>query len=306
MNARLRSYLRAPTLPRDPAVILRLVSVAMTALGLALAIFLWVQLQGGGNPADVHFYWAADPNNLYPHPELAENNGYNYSPAFEIVVGWGRHLPFDVFVGIWRAVLLLTVVWLAGPYTVFVLFLVPVASEVNAGNIQILLAAAVVAGFRWPATWSFVLLTKVTPGIGLLWFALRREWRSLAIALAVTAVIAAISFIGAPQRWFDWLHLMTGGQAPAPSPYYWSFWQRLPIALAFVALGAWRGWRWTVPVAATYALPVFYVISPAMFLGVLPFVRTAGARYLLLAVDRLVKARRPGPPQPPHQEPLRS
>jgi hypothetical protein len=81
------------------------------------------------------------------------------------VVGWGRHLPFDVFVGIWRTILLATLVWLAGPFTPFVLLLVPVASEVNAGNIQILLAGAIVAGFRWPGTWSFVLLTKVTPGI---------------------------------------------------------------------------------------------------------------------------------------------
>ena len=41
-------------------------------------------------PVDVRYYWAADPANLYPHPELAEHNGYNYSPAFEFVVGWGR------------------------------------------------------------------------------------------------------------------------------------------------------------------------------------------------------------------------
>jgi hypothetical protein len=284
--------LRPPRLSSDPAVILRLVSVAMTGLGVALAIFFWFQLQRSGSPVDAHWYWAADPNNLYPHPEMAEGNGYNYSPAFEIVVGWGRNLPFDVFVGIWRAILLVTLVWLAGPFTVFVLFLVPVASEVNAGNIQLLLAAAIVAGFRWPGTWSFVLLTKVTPGIGLLWFTLRREWRSLLIALGVTLAVAVFSFVGSPQRWFDWVHLLTGGQAPAPSPYYWSFWQRLPIALAFVAIGAWRGWRWTVPVAATYALPVFYIISPAMLVGALPFVRTAGARYALDALNRWRERRR--------------
>ncbi len=34
----------------------------------------------------------------------------------------------------------------AGPFTIFVLFLSPVASEINAGNVQILLAAAVVLG----------------------------------------------------------------------------------------------------------------------------------------------------------------
>ena len=264
----------------------------MTGLGIVLAILFWLQLQQTGTAVDAHWYWAADPNNLYPHPELAEGNGYNYSPAFEIVVGWGRHLSFEAFVGIWRALLLVTLVWLAGPFTLFVLLLVPVASELNAGNIQILLAGAVVAGFRWPGAWAFVLLTKVTPGVGLLWFALRRQWRALAIAIAVTLAIVVFSFVGGPQRWFDWFHLMTGSPAPAPPPYDWSFWQRLPIALALVGLGAWRGWRWTVPVAATYALPVFYIISPAMLVGVLPFVRTAGARQFLNAADRFGRRRR--------------
>ena len=105
-------------------------------------------------------------------------DGYYYSPAFEFVVGWGRLLPFEVFVAIWRAILLGILVYLAGPFTIFVLFTVPVASEINAGNIQLMLALAVVLGFRWQATWAFVVLTKLTPGIGALWFALRRQWRA--------------------------------------------------------------------------------------------------------------------------------
>ncbi len=48
-------------------------------------------------------------------------------------------------------------------------------------------------GFRYPAAWSLILLTKITPGIGLLWFAVRREWRALAIALGATAAIASVS-----------------------------------------------------------------------------------------------------------------
>ena len=38
--------------------------------------------------------------------------------------------------------------------------------ELAGGNIHLLLAAAIVLGFRWPATWSLVLLTKVTPVSG--------------------------------------------------------------------------------------------------------------------------------------------
>ena len=69
----------------------------------------------------------------------------------------------------------------------------PVSQEILIGNIHLLLAAAIVLGFRWPGTWAFVLLTKVTPGVGLLWFAVRREWRSLGIALGATAAIVAVS-----------------------------------------------------------------------------------------------------------------
>ena len=71
---------------------------------------------------------------------------------------------------------------------------VPVhAMEVAGGNVSLLLAVAIVVGFRWPAAWALVLLTKITPGIGLLWFAVRREWRHLAIALGATAAIVAVS-----------------------------------------------------------------------------------------------------------------
>lgn len=265
-------------LARDPIALLRLVG---WVLGIAAACLVWFEYtRGGGQPVDVRYYWAADPANLYPHPELGEHNGYNYSPAFEFVVAWGRALPFEVFTAIWRAALLAALVYLAGPLTIFVLFLPPVASEINAGNIQILLALAVVAGFRWPGAWAFVVLSKLTPGVGLLWFALQRQWRAFAIAAGVTAAIALVSFVLDPDAWWGYLRLLTETPAPAVSPLYLTFWTRLPFALAFVAFGAWRGYRWPVVVASTLALPVFYYISPSMLVGVLPFLREAVGRRL--------------------------
>lgn len=262
-----------------------LLSRVFLGLGIVLAAGYWYLLtRDGGSPVDALAYWSANPQDLYPHPELLQQNGYNYSPAWEVAIGWGRNLPFETFVAIWRAFLLVTLVWLAGPLTVFVLFIPPVATEVNAGNIQFLLAAAIVLGFRkpewWAGTWAFVLLTKVSPGVGLLWFALRREWRHLAWAIGVTAIIVAVTFVIWPDRWFGWARLLTAGSPPPVSPYYWSIWLRLPFALAFVVLGAWRGWRWPVVVAGTLALPVFFFLSPSMLVGVLPFLRTATGRWL--------------------------
>ena len=258
---------------------LRIGRDALVIVGIVLAAWVWLEFtRSGGQPVDVRYYWAANPADLYPHPELGEHNGYNYSPAFELVVAWGRNLPFEVFVAIWRAVLLAALVYMAGPFTILVLFAVPVASEVNAGNIQILLALAVVWGFRWPGTWAFVILTKLTPGVGLLWFAVRREWRAVGIALAVTAVVAGIAFVLRPGAWLGYLELLTRAPAPAVAPYYLTFWQRLPFALAFIVFGAWRGYRWPVVVGATLALPVYYIISSSMLVGVIPFLREALGR----------------------------
>jgi Glycosyltransferase family 87 len=254
---------------------------SLVLIGIIAAIVYWVYLtKTGGAPVDVRYYWGVDPAHLYPHPEAGEKNGFNYSPIFDTLVGPGRILSFEVFVAIWRAILLAALVYLAGPFTIFVLFTVPVASEINAGNIQILLALAIVMGFRWPASWSFVLLTKVTPGIGLLWFALRRQWRALAIAFGFTAALVAVSFLGRPGDWFDYLRLWTTAPAPAVSPYYLSLWQRLPFAIAFIVFGAWRGYRWPVVVGATLALPVYYIISTSMLVGVLPYLRQALGRWL--------------------------
>jgi hypothetical protein len=264
-----------------PVTWVRIARDALVLLGVIGAVVFWLYFtQTGGDPVDVRYYWAADPSNLYPHPELGEHNGYNYSPAFEFFVGWWRWLPFEVFVAIWRALLLTILVYLAGPFTLPVLLTIPVASEINAGNIQLMLALAVVLGFRWSAAWAFVLLTKVTPGIGLLWFVMQRRWRELVIALGVTAGVAAVSFVLFADQWFGYLRLLTGAPAPSVAPYYLPFWVRLPFALGFVALAGWKRWRWPVIVGAALALPVYYIISSSMLVGVLPYVRQAFGRMI--------------------------
>ncbi len=263
-------------------------------MSIVFAAYFWMLLVTtvNGNPVDARWYWAANPADLYPNPELLQQNGYNYSPAFELVIGWSRHLSFEAFTAIWWGLLLVALVWLAGPFAVFLLFLYPVASEVNAGNIQLLLAAAIVLAFRgspsatsgsrwsaWPGLWSFVLLTKVTPGVGLLWYAVRRQWRQLAVALGVTGAIVGVTFAIWPERWFDWLRLLTAGSPPPVPPFNLPLLPRLVAAVAIIVLAAWRGWRWPVVVGATLALPAFYSISPSMFVGVLPFARAAFGRW---------------------------
>jgi len=69
------------------------------------------------------------------------------------------------------------------------------------------------------------------------------------------------------------------------------------VAIALVVVGALGGWRWTVPAAATLALPVFYPISLSMLVGCLPFVRAWAGRALASrgwSLERRPRAPKPG------------
>jgi len=141
------------------------------------------------------------------------------------------------------------------------------------GNIQSVIALAILLGFRWPAAWAFVLLTKIGPGIGILWFAARGEWRKLAIALSATAALAMVSFIVAPTEWFDFLRFATANisaAAPVPVlPVPLSI--RLVMSAVLIVWGARSDRRWTVPIAAGWASLALYEWSAVtVWLAALP------------------------------------
>ena len=214
--------------------------------------------------ADGLVYWGVNVNDPYAGATVGGANAYLYSPAFAQVFGIIGLLPKEVFIVGWTVFLAGVAWWLARPWPASLLVLaLPVSQEVMIGNIHLLLAAAIVLGFRWPGTWAFVLLTKVTPGLGLLRFAVRREWRHLVIALATTAAIVAFSFVVSPDSWWDWIALLRqdgGTQAQVLV-------LRLVVAAGVVAWGAMTDRRWTVPLGAMLALPVVWMDSFSMLLG---------------------------------------
>ena len=164
--------------------------------GLWLALGLWLLIvvlsargQAWSAAQEAWCYWIPSILDPYRQSEWTSPVAYVYSPAFLEVIAPLRALPWTAFVAVWTALLLGAVTYLTGLRLLWLGVLVA-AAELYGGNISLLLAVAIVLGFRWPATWAFVILTKVTPGIGLLWFAVRREWRNLGIALAATVVVA--------------------------------------------------------------------------------------------------------------------
>lgn len=211
---------------------------------------------------DAFSYWAASPP-LYDLP-VGTFGAYLYSPAFYQATEPLRGLDWPAFLWLWTALNVGTAIWfgpfiLAFPFTWY---------EVYHGNIHLLLAAAIVLGFRHPWTWAFVLHTKATCGIGLLWFAVRREWRQLGIALGATAVVAVVSYLAWPAAWADYAaFLVRATLAGEPSVFAPPLWARLPVAAIIVVWGARTDRAWTVPLAALVALPTVWWHSPALLAG---------------------------------------
>jgi Glycosyltransferase family 87 len=227
---------------------------------------------------DAFAYWSADPAQPYGATTIGTLKAYFYSPAFAQLTAPIHLLPWQVFIAAWTVVLTAALVWQSGRWMAPALLLVPVFAEMTVGNIHLLMGVAVLAGFRWPWAWAFLLLTKITPGVGILWFAFRREWRSLAIAVGATAAIVAGSFAINPSLWFQWFDVLT---ATARNPD-WAFtinipvWVRLPVAVAILFWGARTDRRWTVPLASCIALPVLWFNGFAMLVAMLPLLdRTA-------------------------------
>jgi hypothetical protein len=283
-----------PARPKSPAIFLRsrtltsrLDRVAL-AVCLGLGVFFGVAYAlSGVVPTDAGMYWSAtDIGHLYGQVWSLDDR-YVYSPAFAIfmlplhIFGWRLFIfgwMIVMFAGLWIA----TRAW-AVPVVLFAAipalaigFGWPGTEILHfplMGNIQLLIAAAIVLSFRWPAAWSFVLLTKIAPGIGVLWFAFRREWHNLAVVLVATLVIAGVTYLVAPGAWADFLRFAISNEAtPSPIPVVpVPFMTRLPMSIALLWWGARTDRRWTVPIAAGWASLALYPWSfLAIWIAALP------------------------------------
>ena len=243
---------------------MRAVVDGLTVAGLAYLAWRFIVIAPvertvGG---DAWAYWLLDPSHPYSLPN-GVYGAFLYPPPAVRLFAPASILSWPQFWLLWTGVLVATAIWLGGRRRgLLVLAFPPVALELYFGNVNLLIAAAIALGFRYPATWAFVLMTKVTPGLGLLWFLIRREWRALAIALGVTATIVAVSLVIDLPLWSEWFSALSrdsgvslGG--PLASP----LWLRLPIAAVVVIWGARTDRPWTVPVAATIAMPVVWLAT---------------------------------------------
>ncbi|HEY7937514.1 MAG TPA: glycosyltransferase family 87 protein, partial [Candidatus Limnocylindrales bacterium] len=228
----------SPSVPRSPAsrrMMRRALRDGLVVAGLLFAAYLFVVVAPVTRTFgfDAYAYWHLDP--AAPYAQSAGGLGaFTYTPVIVRLFAPFSALSWYSFLWLWSGVLIATMIWLGWRSSLVVLAFPPVALELYHGNVHLLIAAAIVLGFRWPATWAFVILTKVTPGVGLIWFAVRREWRALGIALGVTAALVAISLAVDSSLWRAWLTddiLKTATGAPLDQfSIAIPLWLRLPAA----------------------------------------------------------------------------
>jgi hypothetical protein len=277
----------------------RSIPIVATALA-ALAVVLAVLLPEEGLPWlawDSHTYWeaarAADP---YANAQVGEMGAYLYSPAFLQLLLPAVYLPWPIFLFLWAAATVAVAWRLLGGRGLPLRWLMPLAAlalmDVWAGNINVFMAGAVVLGLRWPGAWALLILTKVSPGLGVVWFAARGEWRHLATAVAVTAGIAAVSALLDPEAWRTWIAVLVSnnevehlnGNLPIMAAI------RFPVALIL----AWWGGRtdrpWVMPIAVLLLLPVIWPNGFAILIGCAALLRQRPATARAIARPEAARA----------------
>ena len=225
--------------------------------------------------ADGEYYAAAQTGRI---------GAYLCSPAFAQLYAAHR-AAVNVFTAIWTAINCAALWCLLGRWSLPSLLFLPIPFEIISGNVHLLYGVAIVVGFRWAASWALMFITKVTPGIGVLWFLVRREWRQFALALGVTAGSSRCRSdrscrLGAVDRAApgrpsgrgagDARHagLVSRGAAAAATGR----------AAALVVFAALTDRRWLVPFAVVLALPVVWLNGLAVLAAVVPLWQARLAR----------------------------
>ncbi len=259
---------------RDRVLALAWLASGTIVVLVSLKLFVRRWMIDGATFYDV---WRVSP--MY-HLPPATQGAYLYSPLFAQVISPLTHLPWWAFSAVWLLAATGAYVWLVAPvgwlWAIPLLGLAP--EDVTIGNTAWLLATACVIGMRSPAAWAVPVLTKITTGVGLIWFVPRRDWRALAAAAAATAVAVGLSWVIAPQLWLEWVAFLSENRSHDPWLVF-----RVLLAAALVWNASLRDRAWLIPVAMYVATPVLMVYGLGMLCAI----------PRLLSPEALARARAP-------------
>ncbi|MDP5225721.1 MULTISPECIES: glycosyltransferase family 87 protein [Arthrobacter] len=246
--------------------------LAVAVIATAVKFFVM-----GGEPGqDSHAYWlAAQSTDPYGRPP-GTRDAFLYSPFFLMLIRPLTWLPWPVFCALWVLIGAAIIYWLVRPLKWQ--WAVPIGIsgllDLVVGNIWVFLALVAVIGLRHPWAFAWAALTKVTTGVGLVWFAARGEWKRFSIGAGTVAAIVGIGFLIDGDTWRAWIGFLITNQGNTPDPS-WSFVLRCLASVALVVMAARKNWPALIPVAMCLATPVLFTLVPWT---------------PLLAVPRLLKA----------------
>lgn len=267
------------TRPQNPLA-LRMARDGYLALAAAFMTLRLLQVKPWDQSVDAYAYWSTAHGPMYGQA-AGLMGAYLYSPAFAQLLTPITILPWPVFATIWTGLNFAALWYVLGRWSLPSMLFLPIPFEIVSGNVHLLYAAAIVVGFRASASWVLMLITKVTPGVGLLWFAVRRKWRSLAVAVGLAAALAAASYLLDPSAWKAWIEILrTSSSTPSDTPGWFlpvALAVRLPIAAVVVVVAAAFRRPWLVPVGVVVAMPVVWLNSLAVLAACVPLWRAERA-----------------------------
>jgi hypothetical protein len=223
---------------------------------------------------DLRAYWSAWGGGLYGNGATLGQLTFLYSPAFAQAFWPFTLLSWPLMRLLWAALTLGAYAWLTWPLPLHLRLPAMGIACCSAliGNLDWVVALVAVLGMRYPAAWVILLLSRVTPGISLLWFVVRREWGSLLMVAGTTAAVVGLSLVLAPALWADWLGVLVRSSHGGKDGYWLCIGMpplplRLILAAVIVSAGAWRDWRPAIAVAALLASPDLWPWTPAILLA---------------------------------------
>lgn len=250
---------------------------------LLALVSLGVALIGHGGEADAMAYYLSGHGPIYVAGANLNSANYLYPPPFAQLTYPLTQLPWQAFAVVWTVGIFAAFVWLLRPVSLRLRLplLIAVMPLALLGNVEPFVGIAIVAAMRYPAAWAFVVLTKVTPGVGVVWHAVRREWRSLGIAIAATAAVALVSLALAPDLWPAWIGTMLADSAHHSGITFPPFLPALPVRIVLAGLiaawGAWSDRRWTLALAVLVANPDILAVTFGVLAAVPRLTRRVGS-----------------------------
>ena len=232
---------------------------------------------GGAGAGDLIAYWTAGANLLAGEPVYGPGVGgyaaFLYLPPLAQLFALPSQLPFPVVVWLWRGVMLFGLRVTVGSWRgagIAMLLWPPVISELDAGNVHLIMAAAVAMMIRGQGMWLLpAALTKFATVVAIP-VALRDDPRGLLRGAGIAGVIVLVSFALSPALWFDYARFITGVTTLDSGWFNLGSFVPLPLRIGLAAAAVIAALRWTrmLAVAATLALPVLWFHGLSMLVAV--------------------------------------